>query len=673
MARLDDLIAQVTDARLRSELELALRQITEHQRFGLVFEEHIPETTVLQNVPIKVGHSVQLRGDKKSTAYRVVGLSTRTATIIPEGGDAEQKVARRDLLVTKRFGEPIYPVLTKVGEVRRSESRPSHAVINGENFHALQLFTYMYEEQVDCIYIDPPYNTGARDWKYNNSYVDKKDRWKHSKWLSMMEKRLLLAKRLLKPNEGVLIVTIAEDEVHHLGMLLEKHFRDPDWLRHMVTIVVNPKGTGKHNFARVDEYAFFCVPNIGRSIIAGEPAVPVSAPAAQEQLDLSHTGDEEQDDEEEMGESDETEDDEDNGEEEEIADQMLPFPRAELANWELRHARRRGSESSYRHQRPNQFYPIYVDAESRRVIRIGGAPSDINSEPSLRKVDGLVPVWPIDSEGNHRCWRFIPESMQKLLDEGRLRLGKYNAKRDSWTLNYWVRRSASKKLKTVWKETLHDAGTHGTTLLYDILGKRGLFPFAKSLYAERDAIAAVVRNRKDALVLDFFAGSGTTLHATTLLNYQDGGSRRCILVTNNEVDEKTARRLSKKGVYRGDPQFEKHGIFEQATMSRCRAVVTGRRPDGKPIAGSYPDGRPMSYGFEENIVFFRLDYVDPAEVELGAQFDAIDGTTPSRRCVQGVPSRLGRVFRRAEHRIGPANLHDPSGRRKGRPPQRDQS
>jgi adenine-specific DNA-methyltransferase len=121
---------------------------------------------------------------------------------------------------------------------------------------------------VDCIYIDPPYNTGARDWKYNNDHVDLADSWRHSKWLAFMRRRLLIARRLLKP-DGVLIVTIDEHELHHLGMLLEDVMRG--YLQQMLTVVINPKGTGKLNFARVDEHAIYCVPDLGFSVIAGEP------------------------------------------------------------------------------------------------------------------------------------------------------------------------------------------------------------------------------------------------------------------------------------------------------------------------------------------------------------------------------------------------------------------
>ena len=120
------------------------------------------------------------------------------------------------------FGDPIFPSLVPMDRVQNGPAdAPWHTLIEADNYHALQLLEYLYAGQVDCIYIDPPYNTGARDWKYNNDYVDGNDRWRHSKWLAMMKRRLILAKRLLNPSTGVLIVTIDEHEVHQLGMLLE--------------------------------------------------------------------------------------------------------------------------------------------------------------------------------------------------------------------------------------------------------------------------------------------------------------------------------------------------------------------------------------------------------------------------------------------------------------------
>lgn len=608
MARIDALIEQVTDRVLRQKLELALGEIRKRQRFGLVFEEHVPETTALPGFPIKAGSTVQLRkdltGDKQ---YRVESSAGRgRLNLEPPGGGRAITAAPGDLLVVKPFGEPMYSALKSVGVVRKGpEDRPHHAVINGENFHTLQLLTYLYEGQIDCIYIDPPYNTGAKDWKYNNRYVDKNDAWRHSKWLSMMEKRITIAKRLLKP-DGVLICTIDEHEVNHLGMLVEKVF--PRHLHYMVTIVINPKGREKSNFAPVEEYALFVVPDIGRDLIARAPNGSDSdstehVEEADELLDNGAddaTGEQAQDDAEEAN--------------------------AEVAQeWEVRHARRRGGgaeSSSFRVKRWGQFYPIFIDEVNKRVVRAGQA-IPLTAEPSLERVDGLRPIWPIDSAGQHRVWAFIPSSMQKLIDAERVFLGRYHKKRDDWTINYRVPAKKTRKLKTVWWEKSHDAGTHGTNLLTAILGRPGLFPFPKSVYAVKDTIATVVRNRPNAIILDFFAGSGTALHATCLLNAEDGGRRRTILVTNNEVEEKTARQLKKKGLFKGDPDFEAHGIFSQATKPRCEAVITGLQPGGKEIPGKYLNGRLRKQGFEENCEFFELTYLDPDDVDMGQRFDAI--------------------------------------------------
>jgi len=616
MARLDDLVAQVKDQRVRGELQIALAELRKRQRFGLVYEEHIPETSALFGFPVRVGSIVQHRHEAEAKSlYRVTSLSghARKATIVPVDGGDETSIFAKELLVVKRFGEPIYPVLTPLGATSRGGDRPFHAIINGENFHSLQLLTYLLEGQVDCIYLDPPYNTGARDWKYNNQYVDASDGWRHSKWLSFMEKRLRLAKRLLK-KDGVLIVTIDEHEVHHLGMLLERLFSE--YLRYMITIVINPKGTGKANLSRVDEYAFFVVPDTGYDVIPEKTAEFSAENAIITTLDSENWFQESPKGEE----AEDLEDEDDTDEEEDTIE--------ESNDWEYRHARRRGAESSYRHQRPNQFYPIFINEKSRKVVRTGPSiPAD--AKPDFTKVDGLRPIWPIDAEERHRCWAFVSEHMQELIDAGDVVLGKHNAKRDSWTINYRVPRKPTRKLKTVWVNKAYDAGTHGTELLRRLLGEPGLFQFPKSVYAVKDCLAAVVRNRPNALILDFFAGSGTTFHATCLLNAEDGGRRRTILITNNEVSKDVAQRLSEKGLFRGDPEFEKYGIFDQATRPRCEAVVTGIRPDKTPVPGNHLDadgrtrGRPFASGFEENIEFYRLDYLDPEDIDLGRQFESI--------------------------------------------------
>ena len=518
-----------------------------------MFEQHLPEVVQLPTLPVRPGSRVTKRGEKTSGFFVVkAAVNTKKVSISPERGGADEIAFKNDLVVVKRFGEPMYPALVPVDQVTRASGKPYHTLINADNFHALQVLLYCYEGKVDAIYIDPPYNSGARDWKYNNDYVDRADQYRHSKWLSMMKRRLELAKRLLR-RDGILIVTVDENEVGHLGVLLEGIF--PKYLRHMVTAVINPKGTGKLNFARVDEYIFFCVPNDGTSPIKGIPTLlgttgapgegalfyPTSQPLLENLSEPPDNG-EETEEEQDLSEED------DNIDVDEVEDRELPFPPEEIDDWELRHARRRGSESSYRHQRKNQFYPIYIDVKDRRVVRTGPPLLPIEKRPSFEKVNGLLPVWPIDREGNDRCWRFISAEMQKLIDGKFVRLGQYNATYDSWTLNIWEKKPESRKLKTVWWKKSHDAGTHGTTLLHKILGRRAAFPFPKSIYAVADALAAVVRTRPEALIVDFFAGSGTTLQSTCMLNKVYGGNRRCILVTNNEVDAKLAAKLEKDGL-----------------------------------------------------------------------------------------------------------------------------
>ena len=268
---------------------------------------------------------------------------------------------------------------------------------------------------------------------------------------------------------------------------------------------------------------------------------------------------------------------------------------------------------------------MFID-EKRRVVVRAGESIPLEAKPDFQKVDGLTPIWPIDATGRDRVWAFKPESMQARIDQGDVFLGQYNTKRRTWTINYRVPKKPTIKLKTVWRLKAYDAGTHGTELLRRLLGEPGLFPFPKSVYAVRDCLAAVVRNRKDALILDFFAGSGTTLHSTCLLNAEDEGRRRCILVTNNELSGAEAKRLNKEGYFRGDHEFEKEGVFEKVTRPRCEAVITGKKPNGEPIPGKHLNkegkakGRPFNLGFEENVEFFRLQYADPDDIGLGRAF-----------------------------------------------------
>jgi adenine-specific DNA-methyltransferase len=606
MARIEQLVEGVQDEQLRRQIEAEISALKERTRFGLVYERHLPETALIADPDlIEIGVLVRPKRDvDKETNYRVVGFKgKKTARLTVDGNGKELEAPVSDLFVVKPFGDAIYPALTPVDVVERSTERPYHAVINGENFHALQLLAYLYEGQVDCLYLDPPYNTGARDWKYNNRYVDDNDSYRHSKWLSMMEKRLRIARRLLK-QDSVLIITIDENELHHLGVLLEDIF--PAARRQLVTICINPGGaSGGEGLSRVEEYAFFCFFG-GAQPAATEDDMLVSAA----DTDAAHTG-------------------------------------ARGIRWEWL---MRGGNAWYRASRQNLCYPIILDESATRIVG-AGEPLEDADEDRPSEIDGKPLAWPVRRDGKLGIWRVDAAKLMHLVGKGYAFVSARDEARGTWTVKYLmsgtvesiesglvevighgergevqvrVSERRGKTAKTMWNRGRHVAGgAGGTHLLNALLGERNVFPFPKSVYAVRDCLEIAVGEKPNALVVDFFAGSGTTLNATCLLNAEDGGARRTIMITNNEVNPELTRKLNKAGHSRGDAEFERHGIFDAATMPRCKAAISGKRADGKPVEGAYLDGRSFSEGFEENAAFLRLDYLNPDTVELGDAFDTI--------------------------------------------------
>ena len=245
VSRLTDLIAKAKakDPQLGADLEREFRALSSRLSFGLNFERHRPEAVELPQRPVRKGDKVRVLPPRGSTAKGdqrlwLVKKIARTATrkmaeleLLDAAEAGAQTVALDDLVVVAEFRDTIYPGLVSTGKVARGGDKPWHTVINGENYHVLKALTCTHRGKVDAIYIDPPYNTGAKDWKYNNDYVEGDDLYRHSKWLAMMERRLLLAKELLNPADSVLIVTIDEKEYLRLGLLLEQMFpeaRDPD-------------------------------------------------------------------------------------------------------------------------------------------------------------------------------------------------------------------------------------------------------------------------------------------------------------------------------------------------------------------------------------------------------------------------------------------------------------
>lgn len=541
MAAINDLINKIEDPELRRRIEEELKRLLKQKKFGLVFEDHIPE-----------------------------GLTD----------------------------SPIYPTLEMQDEVRNApDSDLWHALIEADNYYALQLLAYLYPGMVDCIYIDPPYNSGARDWKYNNDYVDTSDQYRHSKWLSMMKRRLKLAKKLLNPRDSVLIVTIDEKEYLHLGCLLEEMF--PEARMQMVSCVTNHGGVARESeFSRTDEYIYVVM--IGTS---SPQALPLN-------------------------------------------DEWLGNVKNTTKNklrW--RELRRMGSHKT-REERPNLFFPIFVNDDGKSIHSVGEAFFGQNLE-EVQAPQGTRVIWPLFPNGKEGCWQLQPSTLREYINDGFVRLGGFS--NVGMAISY-IASGEQEKVKggkfeiishredgsiivddsdykasyipgTAWSISKHNATEYGTKMLSGLFHNKR-FDFPKSLYAVHDTIRFFVANKPNALIVDFFAGSGTTLHAVNLLNAEDGGHRRCIMVTNNEVSEKEAKTLTKQGYKPGDDEWERLGIARYVNWPRTVCSIEGHDVNGEPLKGEYlgTDHRQMSDGFESNCIFFKLNFLDKKKVAMDLQF-----------------------------------------------------
>lgn len=544
MALIDDLLAEIPTAELRQRLGREIGRLRDRTSFGLVFERHIPECLPLPGTRIRRGSRVALKDGNLAETFTVVRIDGDQVVARSDELGVEQAIPLEQAVAVKRFGEPVFPALRLAESVENAPDKPHHVLIEAENHSALQLLGWLMKGRVDCIYIDPPYNTGATTWMYNNKIVDKNDSFRSSKWLSMMERRLLLAKPLLA-DDGVLIVTIDENELATLHLLLESPRLFRGWDITVVTIEHNPRGIQGDNFSVTNEFALFVTPS-KQKIIARRQLAP---------------------------------------------GQELAQP---LRKW--------GAESE-RNTARNCFYPIrfrdgmFVGAGD--VLADGDHPDAAVGELE----DGTVEFWPIDSSGVERKWRYARDTVEEVSD--RLVVRERRNGPDVFLVN------ETAVQKTVWTGKRYAAFTHGTQLVKRITGIK--FPFPKSVYATHDCVEVVCRDRPNAVVLDFFAGSGTTANAVAMMNERDGGSRRSITVTNNEVGKTEAVALRRRGLNPGDDEWEAAGIAQAVTFPRLRNVITGRANNGNALAGSWTTGTYVEQIKRPTIK--ALNFLQAAELE----------------------------------------------------------
>lgn len=382
------------------------------------------------------------------------------------------------------------PVLSEVKEkaILNGEEHPNHILIEGDNLHALTALTFTHEGKIDVIYIDPPYNTGNKDFKYNDTFVDKEDSYRHSKWLSFMNKRLKIAKRLLK-DSGVIFISIDDNEISQLKLLCDEIFNETNFISQL-TLVNNIAGrSDKKHIAQAHEYVLMY----------------------QKTIYFESTG-------------------------VELGENLIKEYKFndKLGKYRLQGLRKRGANSR-REDRPNLFYPIYFNPEK--------------NELSLDSEFGSVEILPKLSDGNDGNWRW---GKSTFLDKKHLLIAKIsNKKYEIFEKVYFENNGEEKTTKM--KSFLYDSDytTDTATTIFKSVIDKTQFNNPKSTLLIQDLVK-IATPKKNGIILDFFAGSGTTMHSTLNLNNKDNGKRQCILVTNNE-----------------------NNICEEVTYERSKRVIQG--------------------------------------------------------------------------------------------------
>lgn len=600
MAAIDELIEQIDNPTLRERISAEVQRMVKQKKFGLVFEEHLPERTLLYEVPVQRGSLVARNGNTKDV-YQVIQIGGEMAKCFSKADKEQVEIPVSELTCVAEFGEPIYPYLEPLDSVENApDSSLWHTLIEADNYHALQLLDYMYHGKVDCIYLDPPYNTGTKEWKYNDEYVDSNDAFCHSKWLSFMKRRLILSKKLIR-SSGVIMISIGWQEVNRLMLLCKEIFPE----RQVVFSVIKTSGgKPKGGFNITNEYVVF---------VTDEGFSPNSVVSEKNSY-------------------------------------STPFHGMNLATFN-------------KVQRPNQAYPIFVN-DKGVIVGCGkslaeriedetyiGEKSDFEYDYS-EAPEGATAVWPITQKGEQCVWRLIPTRLKHDWKKGYIKVVPANKKKNKnkFAIQYLSEGIIAKlesgelysekeypdtdipTLKIVDYKT--DASTMPTLMddkeFYTTKGSSDLniifkskkFPYPKPLQLIKYLLAKTTR--KNSLILDFFAGSGTTLHATNLLNAEDGGYRRCIMITNNEVSDAETQNLSIQGHKPGDKEWNALGIARHVTWPRTVCSIEGHDINGQPLKGNYlASDHPMSDGFPANANFFKLGFLDKDSVSRGKQLEKL--------------------------------------------------
>ena len=359
-------------------------------------------------------------------------------------------------------GGGYYPYLVKKGEGFGIENGDSNKniLIEGDNYHALEILNYTHKEKIDVIYIDPPYNID-KDLKYGDRWISKEDGYRHSYWLSFMQKRLILAKELLA-KEGIICISIDDNEYARLKLMCDEIFP-----ANFIGVFTKKIGGGKNDSKtiKVNHEYLLCYGKSDKSLIRLRDEVTTKDTTAT----LQKWGDEE-----------------------------------------------------LREDRPDMWYPIYADAKTKEIF--------------FEAKDGLIEIYPIKNDGTERRWRWEEKTAKKDIEKLCLVKGKDDFENVKYDIHVLTPKGTKKQLP--WSSFIPDFSTGGGAKLTEVLGRKIPKMYPKNL--EYIKWICGLSKKQNPVILDFFAGSGTTAHALMDLisdkNSHLTENARYILVTNNEND-----------------------------------------------------------------------------------------------------------------------------------------
>ncbi len=449
----------------------------------------------------------------------------------------------------EKESENALPVLKEVKgkEIKTDPSKPVNILIEGDNYHALSVLNYTHQSKIDVIYIDPPYNTENKDFKYNDCWIDKKDTYRHSKWLSFMSKRLRLSKSLLKEH-GAVFISINEEELAQLKILCDKIFGEDNYLT-TFTIKVRHEDRilkGDKDFHEVVEY-------------------------------------------------------------------LLLYRRSEDFK-PLKRSKDNTSIEEY-------VYEVKELADSPKTIKFGSKKVDVftpdqyeitkgnPSEDKFKKINIRGSI----KEGNSSGRFYMKHIEPAYKDKKAYLLKVHDMGADRFDHRYFLTPTSKKKRNGDYFQGVPvnraDIKEYPFPNFFDFeedfnnVGYEGGVDFRNGkkpiVFLQKIFEISRLIEKSNAIVLDFFAGSGSTGHALLDFNVQHGGSRQIILCTNNEVDEKTDKNLRAKGLRPGEVDYEKEGICQKVTYPRMKNAIKG-----------YTNGRGAKVeGIDSNLKHFNTSFV----------------------------------------------------------------